>query len=107
MWHLIVAVRKILQNMKKSSRVADENMFEARNVDDLPIFGGDRGREQHGWSGLSLICTILQAPMSMFSCVSNPHVNGSDGVLATSEFAQTSEMNHLMVNDSMRYAILM
>ena len=107
MWRLVAAVRRNLQNMKKSSRVADENMFEGGNVVELPIFGGDRGRREHGWSGFSLVCTILQAPMSILSCVSNPHVSGSDGVWASGEIAQISEMNHLMVNDSIRYAILM
>ncbi|KAK7255901.1 hypothetical protein RIF29_29328 [Crotalaria pallida] len=105
MWHLVAAVRRNIQNMKKSSRVADENMFEA----------GNTGRRQHGWSssGFSLVCAILQAPISVLSCVSHPRVNNGpddddyDGVWATNEFAQISEMNHLMVNDSMRYAILM
>ncbi|KAJ1377231.1 hypothetical protein SESBI_49118 [Sesbania bispinosa] len=109
MWRLVAVVRRNLQNMKKGSRVADENMFEAGDVVELPMFRGDRGRRQHGWSGFSVIIyAIVQAPISMISCVSNPHVNnGSDGVWASGEFAQISEMNHVMVNDSMRYAILM
>ncbi|KAL5057821.1 hypothetical protein RYX36_029425 [Vicia faba] len=91
--------------MKKSSKVADENMYEGgeRGVE-VAIFGGERGRRQHGWS---VIYAILQAPISILSCVSNPRVNGSDGVWTSSEFAQISEINHIMVNDSMRYAILM
>ncbi|CAL0304512.1 unnamed protein product [Lupinus luteus] len=105
MWHLVAAVRRNIQNMKKSSRVADENMFEVEN-------NRRRRRRQHGWNGFSLVCTILQAPISLLSCVSHPHVNGhddhdDDGVWVTNEFAQISEINHLMVNDSMRYAILM
>lgn len=114
MWRFVAAVRRNLENMKKSSRVADENMFEA-GVEEIAMFGGDRGgrvgrqqQQHHGWSGFSLIHAILQAPISMLSCVSNPHVNnGSDGVWTSGEFAQISEMNHIMVNDSMRYAILM
>ncbi|XP_058766007.1 uncharacterized protein LOC131639533 [Vicia villosa] len=93
--------------MKKSSKVADENMYEGgeRGVE-VAIFGGEgeRGRRQHGWS---VIFAILQAPISILSCVSNPRVNGSDGVWTSGEFAQISEINHIMVNDSMRYAILM
>ncbi|KAJ1381136.1 hypothetical protein SESBI_34255 [Sesbania bispinosa] len=107
MWRLVAAVTRNLQNTKKSSRVADENMFEAGNGVELPIFGRDRGRRQHGWSGFSLICSILHAPISILSCVSHPQANGADGVWVSGEFAQISEMNHLMVNDSMRYAILM
>nr|XP_004492326.1 uncharacterized protein LOC101497586 [Cicer arietinum] len=107
MWHLVAAVRRNLHNMKKSSKVADENMFEAGNEVEVAIFGGERGRRQHGWSGFSIICAILQAPISILSCVSNPRVNGPDGVWANGEFAQISEINHIMVNDSMRYAILM
>ncbi|XP_019460364.1 PREDICTED: uncharacterized protein LOC109360081 [Lupinus angustifolius] len=102
MWHLVAEFRRNIQNMKKSSRVADENMFEV---------GSNRRRRQHVWNGFSLVCTILQAPISALSCVSHPHVNGhdhdDDGVWVTNEFAQISEINHLMVNDSMRYAILM
>ncbi|XP_061350926.1 uncharacterized protein LOC133295994 [Gastrolobium bilobum] len=105
---LAAVVRRNLQKMKKSSKVADENMFEAGNVVELPIFGGNnRGTRQRGWNVFSLIYTILHAPISILSCVSNPHVNASDGVWASGELAQISEMNHLMVNDSLRYAILM
>ncbi|XP_027343843.1 uncharacterized protein LOC113856288 [Abrus precatorius] len=107
MWRLVAAVTRKLQNTKKSSRVADENMFEASNGVELVMFRGDRGRRQHGWSGISLIYGILHAPISILSCVSHPQANGSDGVWVSGEFVQISEMNHLMVNDSMRYAILM
>jgi hypothetical protein len=104
-------VRRInFDKMKKSSKVADENMFEGgeRGVE-VTIFGGERGRRQHGhvWSGFSVIIAILQAPISILSCVSNPRVSGPDGVWASGEFTQISEINHIMVNDSMRYAILM
>ncbi|KAE9592086.1 hypothetical protein Lal_00012968 [Lupinus albus] len=102
MWHLVDVVRRNIKNMKKSSRVADENMFEVGN--------NIRRTRQHGWNGFSLVCNILQAPISVLSCVSHPHVNGydhDDGVWVTNEFAHVSEINHLMLNDSMRYAILM
>ncbi|BAT88710.1 hypothetical protein LR48_Vigan10g069200 [Vigna angularis] len=99
MWRLLSVVTRKLQNTKKSSsRVADENMFEA---------AANGGRREHGWSGISLIYGILHAPISILSCVSHPEANGSDGVWVSGEFVQISEMNHLMVNDSMRYAILM
>jgi hypothetical protein len=108
MWHLL----RNLNNTRKSSKVADENMFQqGNNVVEVQIFGHERGRRirrQHGWG--NIVCSILQAPISILSCVSHPQVNGSDGVWVSGgggEFSQISEMNHLMVNDSMRYAILM
>ncbi|XP_061375017.1 uncharacterized protein LOC133317198 [Gastrolobium bilobum] len=104
MWGVIAAVTRNLHSTRKNSKVADENMFEPGNAVELQIFGHDRGRRQHGWR---LVYSILHAPISILSCVSHPHVNGSDGVWVTGEFSQISEMNHLMVNDSMRYAILM
>ncbi|XP_057439836.1 uncharacterized protein LOC130731568 [Lotus japonicus] len=103
MWHLLAAVTRNLHNTRKSSKVADENMFQQGNT--VEMFGHERGRRQHGWG---LVLSILQAPMSMLSCVSHPQVNGPDGVWVTGgEFSQISEMNYLMVSDSMRYAILM
>ncbi|XP_027333607.1 uncharacterized protein LOC113848342 [Abrus precatorius] len=102
MWRILAAVTRNLNNTRKSSKVADESMFEAGNA--VELFGHERGRRQHGWG---LVCSILQAPMSILSCVSHPQVNGSDGVWVSGEFSQMSEMNHLMVSDSMRYAILM
>ncbi|KAK8717791.1 hypothetical protein V6N13_045047 [Hibiscus sabdariffa] len=94
MWRMLAVLRRNLQNMKKSHRVADENMVVV-----------DRRRS---WNGLSVICSVVRAPFSLVSCFSQPHVNGADGVWVSShEFSQISEMNHLMVSDSMRYAILM
>ncbi|XP_020210367.1 uncharacterized protein LOC109795320 isoform X1 [Cajanus cajan] len=102
MWRLLTAVTRNLNNTRKSSKVADESMFEQGNG--VELFGHDRERRrQHGWG---LVCSILQAPISILSCVSHPQVNGSD-IWVTGEFSQVSEMNHLMVSDSMRYAILM
>ncbi|KAM7498388.1 hypothetical protein LguiA_022802 [Lonicera macranthoides] len=107
MRHIIVAMRRNLQNMRKSPRVADENMVEEGNGTELPIVVRNRERNRHGWTGFSIICNIVRAPLSLLSCLSHPHINGADGVWATGELARISEMNHLMVNDSMRYAILM
>ncbi|XP_010112813.2 uncharacterized protein LOC21402958 [Morus notabilis] len=101
------------QNIRKSPRVADESMFGGgTNQAELPIM--DR-RSPPRWKGFAIICSVVRAPiLSLFSCFSQPHshVNGGNnftayGVWASGEFAQISEMNHLMVSDSMRYAILM
>ncbi|EOX93411.1 hypothetical protein QUC31_004122 [Theobroma cacao] len=110
MWRMLVVLRRNLQNIKKSPRVADENMVGGVNTNnnngaEMPIFIDRRPRGS--WNGLSVICSVVRAPLSLVSCFSQPHVNGADGVWVSSEFAQISEMNHLMVSDSMRYAILM
>ncbi|KAE9614891.1 hypothetical protein Lal_00036027 [Lupinus albus] len=103
MWRLISAVTR------KRSKVADSNMFEEGNgVEvEVQIFGHERERRQHGWARFSVIHSILNVPISILSCVSHPQVNGSDGVWVSGEFSHISEINHLMVSDSMRYAILM
>ena len=96
-----------MQNIRKSPRVADESMFGGLNGAEFPILVPDMNRSRR-WNGLSsAIFRIVLAPFSILSCSSQPHVNGADGLWVTGEFAQLSEMNQLMVNDSMRYAILM
>ncbi|KAM3697044.1 hypothetical protein ACB098_06G084700 [Castanea mollissima] len=107
MWSILAAVGRNLKNIKKSPRVADENMVAAGNGAELPIYARDRERRQRGWNGFSFLYSVVRAPISILSCFSHPHVNGADGVWVSGEFAQISEMNHLMVSDSMRYAILM
>lgn len=102
---MLVTMRQNLQNMRKSPRVADENM-----VGDQAIGVGlpqNAGRPRHGWNGFSVICSIVLAPLSLLSCLSHPHISGTDGVWVSGDIAHISEMNHLMVSDSMRYAILM
>ncbi|KAL5581724.1 hypothetical protein UlMin_014166 [Ulmus minor] len=108
-----------LQNMRKSPRVADESMFgDGNNQVEFPINPHDHDHDHHmqrrSWKGFSIIYGVVRAPiLSLFSCFSQAHhVNGSGsastyGVWVSGEFAQISEMNHLMVSDSMRYAILM
>lgn len=102
MTRVIDAVRQNLRNMKKKSpRVADENMYReengVRNIDNTI----------RRWNGISLICSIIRAPLYLLSCVSHPRMNGADGVWASGELAQTAEINHVMVSDGMRYVILM
>ncbi|GMI98549.1 hypothetical protein like AT5G35732 [Hibiscus trionum] len=118
MWRMLVALRRNLQNIKKSHRVADENMVAAvvvvggnnnnnnnNGVDEMPVFV-DRSRTHGSWNRkcLSVVCSVVRAPFTLVSCFSQPHVNGADGVWVSGhEFAQISEM----VSNSMRYAILM
>ncbi|KAH1081703.1 hypothetical protein J1N35_021464 [Gossypium stocksii] len=103
MWRMLVVLRRNLRNMKKSPRVADESMYGGGNNNNDVNRGGDTSR------GISGIGSVVRAPFSLVSCFSQPHVNGhgADGVWVSTDFAQISEMNHFMVRDSMRYAILM
>ncbi|KAJ9176824.1 hypothetical protein P3X46_012096 [Hevea brasiliensis] len=100
-----------MQNIRKSPRVADESMFGGMNINngaEYPIFVRDMERPHRGRSGFSAMFRIVLSPLSLLSCFSQPHPSGADGLwVSGGEFAQLSEMNHLMVNDSMRYAILM
>ncbi|XP_010252670.1 PREDICTED: uncharacterized protein LOC104594184 [Nelumbo nucifera] len=107
MWRLLAAMKQNLQNIRTSARVADESVLGGGDGAQFPMFAHDVERRRRGWNGLSVLCNIVRAPLSFLSCISNPHVNGADGVWVSGEFARISELNHLMVSDSMRYAILM
>ncbi|CAI9782288.1 unnamed protein product [Fraxinus pennsylvanica] len=100
-------MRRNLHNMKKSSRVADENILTNENGAELPIVV-DRRMRSRGWNNwLSVLYGIARVPTSLLSCLSHPRMNAIDGVWVSSELAQTPEVNHLLVRDSMRYAIFM
>ncbi|KAL6999947.1 hypothetical protein U1Q18_001101 [Sarracenia purpurea var. burkii] len=114
MRRILAVMRRNLQNMMKSPRVADESMFGDGNVvngaPELAI--GEDGRRRAGRNGFSIICSVVRAPISLLSWLSHHHhhhhrFNGADGAWSSSELARISDMNHLMVNDSMRYAILL
>ncbi|KAL7584021.1 hypothetical protein Lser_V15G45606 [Lactuca serriola] len=92
------------RNMKKSTKVADESMFGEGNGIEIPVIPH---HTRQGWNGLSLIYSIVRAPLSLLSCLSSHPHGGADGIWVSGEFSRVSEINHLMVNDSMRYAILM
>ncbi|XP_071717361.1 uncharacterized protein [Rutidosis leptorrhynchoides] len=95
MRRILAVMRQNIENMSKSPKVADENMFEE----------GHHAR--HGRNnGLSIIHSIVKAPLSLVSCLSFHH-NAADGVWVSGELTRISEVNHHIVNDSMRYAILM
>ncbi|KAF9611305.1 hypothetical protein IFM89_029743 [Coptis chinensis] len=98
MWPLLAAVKRKFGNIRKSSRVADENMFGE---------GNDGAELHHEWNFLSVLETVVQGPLLLFSCVAQPQVTGADGMWVHGEYGRFSEINHLMVNDGMRYAILM
>ena len=101
-----------LENIRKSPRVADESMFGggANNNNPPELLMIRNRRSSRRWKGMAIICGVVWVPiLSLFSCFSQPrhHHHTNAGVWAGGEFAQISEINHLMVSDSMRYAILM
>ncbi|CAN1156125.1 hypothetical protein LINPERPRIM_LOCUS20009 [Linum perenne] len=104
---------RLRRNIRKSPRVADESMLGGMNM--RSIVGGDHNQQQqqqlpvaaHTLNKFSMVVSLVLVPFSIFACLSQPHVNGADGMWASAELPQLSEVNHLMVNDSMRYAILM
>lgn len=108
MRRILAVMRQNIENMRKSPKVADENMFGEGNGTEFPIIAH---HTRHGRNSLSLIHSIFKAPLSLVSCLSfHQNVNGAtdtDGVWVSGEFTRISEVNHLVVNDSMRYAILM
>ena len=93
--------------MRKSPKVADESMFGEGNGPEFPNMA--QHTRQGFSSGLSIIYTIIRAPFSLLSCLSSHHhISGAaDGVWVSGEFSRMSDVNHLVVSDSMRYAILM
>ncbi|XP_021735212.1 uncharacterized protein LOC110701915 [Chenopodium quinoa] len=115
MLRTLSALRQQIATKRKSPKVADETMFSNTNMDasGMPIYAHDINRttrRQHqAWNnGLSVISTIVRIPFSILSCFSQHHGNPSDAMWVTGEMVRTSsEIDHLMISDSMRYAILM
>ncbi|XP_011100609.1 uncharacterized protein LOC105178762 [Sesamum indicum] len=101
MWRILAALRRNFLNIKKNtSRVADENIASAATMD--AITSPSRLSD-----GVPFFCCSLIAPFSLLSCLSHPPIDGPDGLWVSAELPQTSEVTHLMVRDSLRYAILM
>lgn len=94
---------------RKSPRVADETMLNGAHPLPMFVHGMNRRSRRDALNlAFSIIYTVVRVPVEVFSCFSQPHVNGAaDGSWVSGEFTQISEMNHLMVSDSLRYAILM
>lgn len=99
--------------MGKSSRVADEDSIRGGGtVDEAQIFVRDGGNAGERLPlGISVLYGVLiRAPLSILSaCFVQPRVssNGADGAWTSGDFARASEMNQLVVSDSIRYALLM
>lgn len=95
-----------MRNMRKSPKVADESMLGEGNGPEVPNM---TQHTRQRFSSLSLIYNIIRAPLALLSCLSTHHYISSttDGVWVSGEHERISEVNLLMINDSMRYAILM
>ncbi|XP_047335996.1 uncharacterized protein LOC124939580 [Impatiens glandulifera] len=105
MQRILAVMMGTIGNMKKTRRVADETILAtAGNLVELPQ---GRRRRRHGYKGISVIFTIVLAPLSCLMSSTQPNGGGVDSVWASGDMGLMSEMNHLMVNDSMRYAILL
>ncbi|EOA31785.1 hypothetical protein CARUB_v10015007mg [Capsella rubella] len=79
---------------RKSPRVADESAMAPSTVNE--------GDHQEG-------SVMMKFPFSsIMSCFAVPRVSKTDGVWVSGDYGKvTSEVNHLMVCDGMRYALLM
>ncbi|CAN8268521.1 unnamed protein product [Cochlearia groenlandica] len=80
----------ILKRCLKSPRVADESALPSAD---------DRGDESND--------VMMRFPLSIISCFAVPRVSKTDGMWVSGDYAKVSEVNHLMVCDGMRYALLM
>ncbi|KAI4384936.1 hypothetical protein MLD38_003020 [Melastoma candidum] len=109
MWRLLAAMRR---NFRRSGRVADEGAFGGGiGLNHEVVLGvtgqrsPTRGRLVRG--GLAIVSRVIRVPNSLLSCVARPNVvNDLDGAWVSGrDFVNVSEMNHLVVDDSMRYAM--
>ncbi|KAM0955899.1 hypothetical protein ACFX13_024839 [Malus domestica] len=111
MCSMLTTMRQNIHNIRKSPRVADESMVNVGAGNPapagLPIFPAHhdhrhvdrrsslRIRWIKGFS--SVFYSVVLVPFSAISCFSQPHhVHGADGVWASGEFSQITEMNQLM-----------
>lgn len=99
MTQMLTVLRRNLQNFRKSPRVADETELASTSVN---INGVGTGERRDGSNAV-----MMRFPFSIISCFAVPRVRGTDGLWMYGDYDSVSEVNHLMVSDSMRYAILM
>lgn len=100
MTQMLSVLRRNLQNLRKSPRVADETELPSSNAGAGPGVVANGRRD--GFNSV-----IMRFPFSIISCFAVPRVSGTDGLSMSGDYGSVSEINHLMVSDSMRYAILM
>lgn len=91
MLKMLSVLRRNLQSLRKSPRVADESALPSTTV--------TGHRRENG--------VMMKFPLSIMSCFSVPRGSTTDGVWVSGDYGRVSEVNHLMVCDGMRYALLM
>ncbi|KAL9243999.1 hypothetical protein vseg_017822 [Gypsophila vaccaria] len=105
------SLRRHCLNKRKSPRVADEAMFHPHSDRvEISIYAHQsRTRTRPMKAGFSVVSTIVRIPFTVLSCFcyQQGNTNGVDGMWVSNGIVRTSEIDHLMVSDSMRYAILM
>ncbi|KAL0898730.1 hypothetical protein Bca101_082691 [Brassica carinata] len=99
MRQMLSILRRNLQNLRKSPRVADETEMASTTQGAGVVARNERRYETNA--------VMMRFPFSIISCFSVPRVSGTDGLWMSGDYASVSEVNHLMVSDGMRYAILM
>uniref|UniRef100_A0A7C8YV05 Uncharacterized protein n=1 Tax=Opuntia streptacantha TaxID=393608 RepID=A0A7C8YV05_OPUST len=114
MFRTLAALSHHILSKRKSPKVADETMFGISNEEEfgVAVYAHDinRGTRQPRSKGFLVISMIVRVPFSLLSCFNYHHghgISGHDGLWVTGEMVRTAEIDHLMVSDSMRYAILM
>ncbi|MQM06583.1 hypothetical protein Taro_039410 [Colocasia esculenta] len=102
MLRLLAYLKRRLHGGRKGSRIFDESALGGQN-DGLATAGGHADGARG--AGVSALLAVALAPLALVSCLSRPPGDGvADGAWASSEFTRI-EMDYLMVNDGMRYAI--
>ncbi|KAH7674153.1 hypothetical protein IHE45_08G053700 [Dioscorea alata] len=101
MRRVLAAVKRRLNLTKKTARVADESSVGRGDGDGLignPVTG-------RGGSPFSGFFMLMLAPLEAVSYLVCRPGDGSGDVWPAGELPRASEMDYLMVRDSMRYAI--
>ncbi|KFK31776.1 hypothetical protein AALP_AA6G157200 [Arabis alpina] len=93
MLKILSVLRRNLQNLGKSPRVADESGLPSPST----VVNGEERRNG----------VMMRFPLSIMSCFAVPRSSRTDGVWVSGDYGRASEVNHLMVCDGMRYALLM
>ncbi|CAF1857550.1 unnamed protein product [Brassica napus] len=99
MTQMLSILRRNLQNLRKSPRVADETEM-ASTTQGAGVVAHNERRDRAN-------AVMMRFPFSIISCFAVPRVSGTDGLWMSGDYASVSEVNHLMASDGMRYAILM
>ncbi|KAG2307228.1 hypothetical protein Bca52824_026976 [Brassica carinata] len=88
MRQMLSILRRNLQNLRKSPRVADETEMASTTQGAGVVARNERRYETNA--------VMMRFPFSIISCFSVPRVSGTDGLWMSGDYASVSEVNHLM-----------